>query len=145
MTSESPAFTQTQLDKGVKFLENHNFYEMFNEFKIPEEWHEKREVGCGDLFNMRIEQKFVLEYDGTVDECDGQDYIDMKFPLIDEVFGKNNSTCATVAKYLYELLLYNKKLEKQLVEKREFEVNFFAEKNKEFLIYLEEKEKLLEN
>lgn len=96
-------FTRQQILLGVTFLKEHNFYEMFCQFKIPNEWHQSQMIKSMDQFQM-IEGSPLLVDMSIVDH--GHD--DITFDIADAV-GIN--TYCELPCYLYQLLCYCKKID----------------------------------
>lgn len=97
------AFTSEQLEKGVAFLKEYIFFELFCDFKIPEKWHKLKEVDEIDEFTMYKTDMTGIGFKNQNIE-DKNDQFDMTHSLIEEVFG--STTCKTYAQYLYALIVH---------------------------------------
>jgi hypothetical protein len=97
------AFTQEQFEKGVTFLEKHDFIDLFYDFKIPELWHKEGAIYCLDDFNM-IKGAY-LKVDGHIVGY-GHNGDNMVHDLIKSV---GVMTCFSAAQYLYQLIIYVQK------------------------------------
>ena len=102
-------FTHDQLVKGMEFLERHGFFPLFVTFKIPERWHQSREVECIDLFSMVRYQGNRLSY-GETSNTNEEEECDLLYDLLD-ITGPH--TCSSAAKYIYELLVYSQTANEQ--------------------------------
>lgn len=103
------AFSNKKLDLGVAFLKKHSFFELWAEFKIPENWHTLKEVDSIDDFYMYKQTTNVIEYGKQeLKENDGDDgNQDFRDSLMNSVFG-DIATCGTYARYIYALMVYVK-------------------------------------
>lgn len=101
------SFTIEQLKKGEAFLTKHNLDDLIYSFKIPQEWNENKQISCIDEFCIYKHTVQTIKYKSCI-FTDKDQREDMTFPLIQEVFG--SCTCKTWAKYLYELIIYVKKI-----------------------------------
>ena len=115
-------FTSKQLANGVTFLKQHDFHHLWCDFRIPEKWHEEKQVYGIDEFTMYKKNISVLGYEKQqLDDDDCGTNKDMTFPLIKAVFG--SCTCQTFAEYIYALMVHVQELDQIESEKWDKEID----------------------
>jgi len=94
-----------EFEKGVKYLEENNIYNMFVNFQIPQKWHLQESVECLDEFQIRRET--FIEINGEKDQQSINR--DLKWGLLDII---NTGSCAGAAVFIYQMFVYVQMKEK---------------------------------
>ena len=106
-------FSDTEMKNGIKFLKKNNYYYLFNNFKLPDKWHEIKKVDCVDNFILYKKNISYIDYDNKIIFDDDMGSSHDTYALFEEVFSKKKVSCEIFAIYLYELMILVKKIEKE--------------------------------
>lgn len=117
-------FTADQLELGVEFLIKKDCYYLFNNVKMPDEWHSEGAVVCLDLLSFHLKPTFV--YDGKVLAHDDESIDNLKHEVVEYV--KCICSCYDLSCYIYELLIYVKTRETSVYKGEEIAI-FFEDKD----------------
>ncbi len=98
-------FTPDQINTGVEFLKKHDFYDVFQNFAIPTEWHDGQSVPCLDEFEMSRRSYIVIK--GGVFDA-GYEWTDIKYDLGELL---KIQSCNDLAIFIYDLMKHVQELD----------------------------------